>query len=156
MPTIRSCTRPDKSKVSRHLARPIRFSVQKSPPSLSSNFKNSFSLTNSLPTLVHSPSRSFVSHSSREREREREGDMTRLIRFSVQKSPLSLSRILLYILVRSFFIHLEREMARPIRFSVQKSPPLFLFEFQKFTLSLSLLILISKKRERDFVGEVSN
>ena len=137
------------------MTRLIRFSVQKSPH-LSLQISKIHSLSRILFQFLYILLlvRSFLIHL--EREREREGDMTRLIRFSVQKSPLSLSRILLYILVRSFFIHLEKEMARPIRFSVQKSPPLFLFEFQKFTLSLSLLILISKKRERDFVGEVSN
>lgn len=79
---------------------------------------------------------------------------------SLQISKIhSLSRILfqlLYILllVRSFLIHLEREreregdMTRLIRFSVQKSPPLFLFEFQKFTLSLSSNFYMKKERER--------
>jgi len=81
--------------------------------------------------------------------------MTRLIRFSVQKSPLlSLSNSLVH--SRSFVFHSSRERdGSPIRFSVQKSPLSFSSNF-KNSLSLSLLTLKSKKRERDFVGEVSN
>lgn len=58
VPTIRSCTRPDKSKVSRHLARPIRLPVQKFP----------LSLSNSLPNISsHILHPSFIEEKKRER-----------------------------------------------------------------------------------------
>lgn len=74
--------------------------------------------------------------------------MTRLIRFSVQKSPLlSLSNSLVH--SRSFVFHSSRERdGSPNTILCPKIPPLFLFEFQKFTLSLSSNSYIKKERER--------